>query len=91
MTKADIINTIHAELGYSKTDAARLVESTFDIIKEQLSDGESVKISRFGNFLVRKKHARKGRNPQTGEEMVILRRQVITFKASQVLRRQINK
>ena len=86
MTKADLVNAIYERVGFSKKESARIVELVFDIIKETLSDGEKIKISGFGNFVVREKRSRVGRNPQTGEEIEISARRVLTFKPSQVLR-----
>ena len=90
MTKGDIAERIHEKIGFSKKEAADVVESIFEVIKERLEQGEKVKISGFGNFVVSQKHARKGRNPQTGEEITISGRRVLTFKASQVLKRSMN-
>lgn len=90
MTKIDIIQSICDKLGFSKKDSAQIVESLFDIIKEQLSRGEKVKISGFGNFSVKKKNSRRGRNPQTGDDIEITARRVLTFKSSQVLRKALN-
>ena len=80
MTKLDIVQNVSDKLGLSKRDSSRIVESVFDIMKEQLSRGDTVKISGFGNFIVRNKKSRKGRNPQTGSEMEISARRVLTFK-----------
>lgn len=90
MTKADIIEAIYQKVGYSKKDAADLVELIFNTIKETLARGEKIKISGFGNFVVRDKKARTGRNPQTGEAIQISARRVLTFKPSQVLRSEVN-
>ncbi len=90
MTKAEIVQTVYEMLGYTKKDSARIVESVFDIVKENLVRGESVKISGFGNFVIREKNARKGRNPQTGDEIIIDERKVLTFKSSQLLRKALN-
>lgn len=90
MTKADIIEAIYQKVGYSKKDAADLVELIFNLIKETLSKGEKIKISGFGNFVVRDKRSRTGRNPQTGEAIQISARRVLTFKPSQVLRADVN-
>ncbi len=90
MTKADIIQNVHDKLGFSKKDSAEIVESVFDIMKENLTRSEKIKISGFGNFAVKEKKARKGRNPQTGEEIEISSRKVLTFRPSQVLRRTLN-
>jgi len=90
MTKADIVENIYEKMGIPKKEAARAVETIFGTIKETLEAGENVKISGFGNFTVRQKRARRGRNPQTGEELVIAERKVITFKASNLLKELIN-
>ncbi|MCX7983224.1 MAG: integration host factor subunit alpha [Syntrophales bacterium] len=90
MTKIDIIQELYEKLNFSKKDAARIVESVFDIMKDALARGEKIKISGFGNFIVKEKKPRRGRNPQTGEEIVISERRVLTFKSSQVLRKSLN-
>lgn len=90
MTKADIVARIYEKVGFSKKEAADVVETTFEIIKGSLEKGEKVKISGFGNFVVNSKRPRKGRNPQTGEEIVIVGRRVLTFKASQILKKNLN-
>jgi integration host factor subunit alpha len=91
MTKADLVNDLYERLGYSKRECANIVDSLFDIIKEALSKGENVKISGFGNFVVREKKERKGRNPKTGEEILISGRRVLSFKLSQVFKEAMNK
>ena len=90
MTKADIVETIYERVGFSKKESAELVETVFDVIKDALVGGEKVKFSGFGNFIVREKKARIGRNPQTGEEITISARRVLTFKPSQVLKNILN-
>lgn len=90
MKKVDIIQSVHEKLGISKADSTRLVESVFDVMKETLASGEDVKISGFGNLAVRQKDARRGRNPQTGEEIEIAARRVLTFKPSNVLKKVLN-
>jgi len=90
MTKIDIIQNVSNKLGISKNDSTRIVESALEIIKEQLSKGDTVKISGFGNFVVKKKNARRGRNPQTGSEMEICARKVLTFKCSNILKKSLN-
>lgn len=90
MTKAEIITRIYEKIGFSKKDATDVVEATFDIIKGCLERGEKVKISGFGNFVVNTKRPRKGRNPQTGDEIIIVGRKVLTFKASQILKKSLN-
>jgi len=90
MTKAEIVEQIYERVGFSKKEAAELVEKVFELMKETLATGEKVKISGFGNFVVREKKARIGRNPQTGEEITISARRVLTFKPSQVLKNALN-
>jgi integration host factor subunit alpha len=90
MTKAEIVETIYERVGFSKKESAELVETVFEIIKDTLSNGEKVKISGFGNFVVREKNARKGRNPQTGQEIRLAARRVLTFKPSLVLKNVLN-
>jgi integration host factor subunit alpha len=90
MTKIDIIQNVYENLGFSKKDSAKIVESVFDIMKDKLAEGDKIKISGFGNFSVKEKKSRRGRNPQTGEEIAITARKVLTFKSSQVLRRALN-
>jgi integration host factor subunit alpha len=91
LTKIDIVQNISDRLGTSKRDSTRIVESVFEIMKEQISKGNTIKISGFGNFLVKSKKARRGRNPQTGVEMEISARKVLTFKSSNILRKELNK
>ncbi|MGK0358338.1 MAG: integration host factor subunit alpha [Bradymonadia bacterium] len=91
MTKADIIERVYENLGgLSKKESAEIVEMVFETIKSTLERGEKIKISGFGNFVVRQKKERTGRNPQTGEEIKIAPRKVLTFKPSQVLKNAIN-
>jgi integration host factor subunit alpha len=90
MTKADIVETIYEKIGFSRKESAEIVDLVFDLIKETLENGEKIKISGFGNFIIREKRSRKGRNPQTGEEIQISARRVLTFKPSQVLRKALN-
>lgn len=90
MTKIDIIQSVYERLGVPKKDSARIVESVFELVKDSLAKGEKIKISGFGNFIVKEKQPRRGRNPQTGEEISISARKVLTFKSSQVLRRALN-
>ncbi|HND10033.1 MAG TPA: integration host factor subunit alpha [Pseudomonadota bacterium] len=91
MTKADIIENVYERVGgFSKKDASQIVEAVFDIIKDTLAKGEKIKLSGFGNLVVRDKNARIGRNPQTGDEITISARRVLTFKPSQVLKNALN-
>lgn len=90
MTKADLIESVYQKIGFSKKESADIVETVFDTIKDTLEQGEKIKISGFGNFVVREKKSRVGRNPQTGEEIEISARRVLTFKPSQVLKNLLN-
>jgi integration host factor subunit alpha len=90
MTKADLIDSVHQKIGFSKKDSADIVELFFDTIKEILQEGDKLKVSGFGNFIVRDKRERIGRNPQTGEAIKISARKVLTFKPSQVLKNALN-
>ena len=91
LTKADIVESIYEKIGSSKKESAEIVEMVFDTIKETLEKGEKIKISGFGNFVIRAKKPRIGRNPQTGEEIEISARKVLTFRPSQVLKAALNK
>jgi len=94
MTKADLVEAVYAQLEggsrVSKRESSDLVELVFDTMKETLGSGGKVKISGFGNFVVRHKKPRVGRNPQTGSEITISERRVLSFKASQVLKGSLN-
>ena len=90
MTKADIAAQVYEKVGFSKRESSSVVEHFFDIVKGHITNGENVKISGLGNFIVRKKKARKGRNPQTGDAIEIPRRTVLVFRLSQVLKEQLN-
>ncbi len=90
MTKAEIVAHVYEKLGFSKRESSNTVEHFFDIVKSCLTNGENVKISGLGNFVVRKKKARKGRNPQTGDEIEIAPRSVLSFRLSQVLKDELN-
>ena len=91
MTKADIVSAVYEKVGFSKKEAVRVVETIFDVVKEGLERGEKVKISGFGNFVVRSKRARRGRNPQTGDDIEISPRKILTFRPSQVLKNDLNR
>ena len=91
MTKADIVERIHEKIGFSKKESAELVEAVFSLIKSTLESGEKLKIAGFGNFEVKQKADRRGRNPQTGETITIEARRILTFKPSGVLKAAINK
>ena len=91
MTKADIIDKVYESVpGLSKREATELVEAVFETIKVTLENGENLKISGFGNFIIRDKSSRPGRNPKTGKGIEISARRVLTFRPSQVLKKALN-
>jgi integration host factor subunit alpha len=91
VTKADIVHAVYTRLGgFSKKESADLVDLVFETMKETLGRGEKIKISGFGNFVLRDKRQRQGRNPQTGEPITITERRVLNFKASQLLKQALN-
>lgn len=91
MTKADIVSAVYEKVGLSKKEATDIVETVLDSIKETLKEGEMVKIAGFGNFVIRNKGARKGRNPKTGENIEITPRKVVTFKPSMIFKDYVDK
>ena len=91
LTKDQLIGSIGNRLGISKFESSRIIEFVMETIKSSLSDGEDVLISGFGKFIVRKKDARRGRNPATGEDLPLDARTVITFRCSSVMRDRINR
>ena len=90
VTRANLRDALHAELGLPLREAAELVDEVIEAIAERLSAGEAVKISSFGRFTVRDKELRMGRNPKTGEAAAILPRRVVVFKPSAKLKERIN-
>ncbi|MBW1676995.1 MAG: integration host factor subunit alpha [Deltaproteobacteria bacterium] len=90
LTKAQIVNSIYNRLDISKNTSIEVVESLLEIIKRTLANGEDVLISGFGKFCVKDKGKRKVRNPQTGEDMMLESKRVVTFRCSRVLRNRIN-
>ena len=90
LTKANIVDSIHDELGFPKNRSAELVEILLEQIKSTLEKGEDVLISGFGKFCVKEKKARRGRNPATGDDMMLSQRRVVTFRCSHLLREKIN-
>ena len=90
VTRADLAEAVFREVGLSRNESAKLVESVLGLITDSLEKGETVKIASFGSFSVRMKGQRIGRNPKTGEEVPILPRKVLVFRASHVLKDQIN-
>ena len=89
LTRADLAEAVHQEVGLTRQDCADLVERTLEMIAEALQQGQVVKLSGFGVFQVRDKRARMGRNPKTGEPAAIDPRRVITFRASQVMKARV--
>lgn len=90
LTRADLMEAVYHEVGFSRKTSSDLVEQVLEEVITKLEKGEMVKISSFGNFSVRSKNERMGRNPKTGEEVPITPRRVLTFKASHVLKDRIN-
>ena len=91
MTKAEIVQALYSKVGgFSRKESAELVDLVFEMMKETLGRGEKIKVSGFGNFVLRDKRQRPGRNPQTGQPIRISERRVLTFKASQILKQALN-
>jgi integration host factor subunit alpha len=90
LTKIDVVESFYEQLGISKKECACIVESLFEIIKDDLDKGNDVLISGFGKWAVKAKKKRKGRNPQTGEDLTIGARRVVTFKSSSALKEAVN-
>ena len=90
-TKSDLIHAVAEANGFPQNKSAEIVETLIDLIKTKLASGEDVLISGFGKFCVKKKRERRGRNPATGEDMILAARRVLTFKCSGQLRDKINK
>jgi integration host factor subunit alpha len=89
LTKIDIVNSIYDQLGISRKDCVDIVESIFEIIKDELDKGNSVNISSFGRWTVKSKKKRRGRNPQTGADLTIDARKVVKFRPSPVLTKRL--
>ena len=89
LTKSDIIDSIHHRLGLPKAKSIQVTETLLEIMKRTLASGEDVLVSGFGRFCVKNKEERKGRNPQTGKDMMLGSRRVVTFKCSGVLRERL--
>jgi len=90
VTKAEIASIVHDRVGLSKKESGLIVDNVLDTIRQAMSKGDSVKISGFGNFMVRSKNERRGRNPKTGEEIMITARSVVTFRASHLLKARLS-
>lgn len=91
LTRADLAETINRKMGFSRAESLDMVEAILDKMTEALENGENVKISGFGSFVLRDKNERVGRNPKTGVEVPITPRRVLTFRASQLLKERIAK
>ena len=89
LTKADLANSLFDEVGLNKREAKEFVDAYFEVIRQALEGGENVKLSGFGNFQLRDKNQRPGRNPKTGEEIPISARRVVTFRPGQKLRSKV--
>lgn len=90
LTKAEIVNSVHEQVGLQRKAASDTIETLIEIVKNTLASGEDVLISGFGKFCVKEKAARRGRNPATGDEMMLDQRRVVTFRCSTALRKKIN-
>ena len=90
ITKADIVEYLHTQLGLNKSESKKLIEDFFDEIKDSLARNEEVKLSGVGNFELLNKKSRPGRNPKTGEDVIISARRVVTFRAGNKLRKKID-
>lgn len=90
LTRADLSEAVHRQIGLSRSESADLVKSVLDMVSDTLVEGKTVKLSSFGTFMVRSKNGRVGRNPKTGEEVPITPRRVLVFRPSQVMKNMIN-
>jgi integration host factor subunit alpha len=90
LTKAQIVDLVHEELPFPKNKSTEVIEGLIEIIKKTLEEGEDVLISGFGKFCVKNKRERRGRNPATGQDLILEKRKVVTFKCSGKLREKIN-
>jgi integration host factor subunit alpha len=91
LTRADLSEAVHREVGLSRTESAELVKAIIDTVAEAVVTGDRVKLSSFGTFMVRDKGGRIGRNPKTGQEVPITPRRVLVFRPSQVMKSRINR
>jgi integration host factor subunit alpha len=90
LTKANIVDAVAEQNGYPKNQSFEMIETLLEIIKRTLESGEDVLVSGYGKFCIKTKHERRGRNPATGEDMILESRRVVTFKCSGKLRERIN-
>ena len=91
LTKTQVVDSIQERIGFSRKKSTELIETLIEIIKSSIENGDDVLISGFGKFCVREKGVRKCRNPATGQDMMLSKRKVVTFKCSSVLRDKVNK
>jgi integration host factor subunit alpha len=91
LTRADLASKVRSKIGISTAESASYVASFFELIKDEAEEAGTIKLNGFGNFAVKEKKARKGRNPQTGETIIISERKVVKFKSSVVFKAEINK
>ncbi|HKJ32279.1 MAG: integration host factor subunit alpha [Desulfobacteraceae bacterium] len=91
LTKAEIVDSISDQIGFPKNHSFEIIEILLEIMKKTLESGDDVMISNFGKFCVKEKRERRGRNPSTGQEMILKPRKVVTFKCSGTLREKINR
>ena len=90
LTKANIVDAVAEQIGYTKNQSVNTIETLLELIKRSLESGEDVLVSGFGKFCVKEKHKRRGRNPATGEDMMLEPRRVVTFNCSRNLRDRVN-
>ncbi len=90
ITKTDIIDAVHNQLGYPRSKSTEAIEALLEIMKRSMEDGNDVMISGFGKFCVKEKKERKGRNPATGDDLMLTPRRVVTFRCSNNLRNKVN-
>ena len=90
LTKIQIVDSVSDQIGFTQRHSFEIIETLLEIIKRTLESGEDVLISNFGKFCVKEKRERKGRNPATGQDMILKSRKVVTFKCSDTLRKKIN-
>ena len=90
LTKVEMVNSIADQIGYPKNKSSELVETLLELIKSSLESGDDVMISNFGKFCVREKRKRRGRNPSSGDDMILKPRRVVTFRSSGKLRKMVN-
>ena len=90
LTKANIVEAVAKQIGYTKNQSVNMIETLLELIKRSLESGEEVLVSGFGKFCVKEKRERRGRNPATGEDMMLEPRRVVTFNCSRNLRDRVN-